>query len=272
MNGRACLFAAAAFATPLREARSRHTLTHPPPNPGKLCDRKRYASCSTTTTMPTNPASYVTAALMSWLMGCSSATTTAMPNTSAAGSGGAAEYASTGGASAGGTGAAETRSQGGVAGEATAPKCTTNADCPQLLCSAPWCSIECVEGRCVSSSLSGAAGAGGTAPNSGEAGSTPSGGSRAPSVDGGDAPDAEALSCGAKTCGSSQWCVVPCCGGSPGFTCPGPAPYCLDIPPACTRGSDQLPIDSNGSLPSCVPLSSCFAPDVTGRTIRCRCF
>jgi hypothetical protein len=67
------------------------------------------------------------------------------------------------------------------------------------------------------------------------------------------------FSCGTAVCGASQVCVVPCCGGSPNFTCTPPPPYCLDVPAAC------------GGTPTC----SCLAPTccsrLNGKQVQCAC-
>lgn len=115
-------------------------------------------------------------------------------------------------------------------------------------------------GAAGSSGAGGVSGAGGALPG-GSAGSNTggSGGAMPPSHTGGVA-GASTLSCGTTTCSVNQLCVIPCCGGSPGFTCTPAPPHCVDIPAGC----------NDNVQPSCVE-SLCFSPTVEKGTVFCHC-
>jgi hypothetical protein len=94
------------------------------------------------------------------------------------------------------------------------------------------------------------------------------------------------FACGTMTCGTSQLCVRPCCGGAPpqcqpfdGGTCPAgatpcqgpggagcaisctpPPPYCIDTPASC------------GATPtcSCIPSTACCGV-ISGHDVACLC-
>jgi hypothetical protein len=107
----------------------------------------------------------------------------------------------------------------------------------------------------------GGSAAGGELGGGGSAGTNAggSGGVMPPPHTGGVA-GASTISCGTTTCAANQVCVVPCCGGSPGFVCTPAPPHCVDVPASC-----------NGNVqPSCVD-TLCFAPTVERGAVVCHC-
>ena len=129
----------------------------------------------------------------------------------------------------------------------------------------------------------GGAGPGGGGSGGGGSGGGGSGGSRDGGMDA-VSQDARSFACQNLTCGPTQVCIIPCCGGAPplcvplpdGSPCNGtqcfvkgsqrgcaipctpPAPYCADPPAAC------------GSNVDCNCLGTCCGI-VNERQIRCTC-
>lgn len=80
--------------------------------------------------------------------------------------------------------------------------------------------------------------------------------------------------CGFRRCAYNQVCIIPCCKISlpdaGEIDCPASvgAPYCLDLPFACTQG----PSCSCGfRIPTECNVSDCGAADVSNNTIKCGC-
>lgn len=131
-----------------------------------------------------------------------------------------------------------------------------------------------------SGASAGAAGSGGS--SAGAAGSSAGAAGSSAGTAGSSAGAGGAQSCGTTTCGPTQYCVIPCCGGAPqacvqaldGGACPsGTVPGCFSAPSyTCVNAANCCqPAPCTPPPPYCSDTAPPGCPNGQGRTCRLAC-